>query len=98
ISACTATWPSRSYLASVAAGPDRLPRFEQEAAAAAALNHPNSLAVYQMGTYEGAPYLVAELLEGGTLREEIMRDPMAIRRVSDYGTQIARGLAAAHEK
>ena len=84
--------------ASFASDPDRLRRFEQEATAAAALNHPNILAVYQMGTYEGAPYLVAELLEGGTLREEIMRDPMAIRRVSDYGTQIARGLAAAHEK
>lgn len=84
--------------ASFASDPDRLRRFEQEATAAAALNHPNILAVYQMGTYEGAPYLVAELLEGGNLREEIMRDPMAIRRVSDYGTQIARGLAAAHEK
>jgi len=84
--------------ASFASDPDRLRRFEQEATAAAALNHPNILAVYQMGTYEGAPYLVAELLEGGTLREEIMRDPVAIRRVSDYGTQIARGLAAAHEK
>ena len=85
--------------ASLASNPDRLRRFEQEATAAAALNHPNILAVYRMGTYEGAPYLVAELLEGGTLREVIMRDdPMAIRRVSDYGTQIARGLAAAHEK
>ncbi len=85
--------------ASFASDPDRLRRFEQEATAAAALNHPNILAVYRMGTYEGAPYLVAELLEGGTLREVIMRDdPMAIRRVSDYGTQIARGLAAAHEK
>ncbi len=84
--------------ASLASDPDRLRRFEQEATAAAALNHPNILAVYQMGTYEGAPYLVAELLEGGTLREVIMRDSIAIRRVSDYGTQIARGLAAAHEK
>ena len=61
--------------ASLASDPDRLRRFEQEATSAAALNHPNILAVYQMGTYEGAPYLVAELLEGGTLREEIMRDP-----------------------
>jgi len=84
--------------ASLASDPDRLRRFEQEAAAAAALNHPNILAVYQMGTYEGAPYLVAELLEGETLREATMRGPMAIRRVTDYGTQIARGLAAAHEK
>jgi eukaryotic-like serine/threonine-protein kinase len=84
--------------ASFASDPDRLRRFEQEATAAAALNHPNILAVYQMGTYKGAPYLVAELLEGENLREVIMRGPMAIRRVTDYGAQIARGLAAAHEK
>jgi eukaryotic-like serine/threonine-protein kinase len=84
--------------ASLASDPDRLRRFEQEATAAAALNHPNILAVYQLGTWEGAPYLVSELLEGATLREEIQRGPLAVRRVTDYGTQIARGLAAAHEK
>ena len=84
--------------ASFASDPDRLRRFEQEATAAAALNHPNILAIYQMGTYEGAPYLVAELLEGETLREQIRRGPMAVHRVADYGAQIARGLAAAHEK
>ena len=78
--------------------PDRLRRFEQEARAAAALNHPNILAVHQMGTYEGAPYLVSELLEGNTLRELLVRGPLALRRVIDYGVQIARGLAAAHEK
>src|ERR1700757_3963379 len=50
---------------------DRLLRFEQEAKAAAALNHPNILAVYQMGSYDGAPYLVSELLEGETLREQL---------------------------
>src|ERR1700734_3557441 len=48
--------------------PDRLRRFEQEAQATAALNHPNIVAVYQMGTYAGAPYLVSELLDGETLR------------------------------
>jgi serine/threonine protein kinase/Tol biopolymer transport system component len=84
--------------ASFASDADRLRRFEQEATAAAALNHPNILAVYQMGTFEGSPYLVAELLEGETLREVITRGPLAIRKVTDYGTQIARGLAAAHEK
>jgi serine/threonine protein kinase len=84
--------------ASFASDQDRLRRFEQEATAAAALNHPNILAVYQMGTSEGAPYLVAELLEGETLREALMQGPMRIGRVTDYGTQIARGLAAAHEK
>jgi eukaryotic-like serine/threonine-protein kinase len=84
--------------ASFASDPDRLRRFEQEATAAAALNHPNILAVYQLGTWEGAPYLVSELLEGETLREEIQRGPLMVRRVTDYGTQIARGLAAAHDK
>jgi Tol biopolymer transport system component len=78
--------------------PERLRRFEQEARAAAALNHPNILAVFQMGTYEGAPYLVSELLEGGTLREVLARGSLALRKVIDYGVQTARGLAAAHEK
>ena len=84
--------------ASFASDPERLRRFEQEATAAAALNHPNILAIYQMGTYEGAPYLVAELLEGETLREQIRGGPIVVRGVTDYGAQIARGLAAAHEK
>ena len=77
---------------------ERLRRFEQEAQAAAALNHPNILAVFQMGTYEGAPYLVSELLEGETLRSQISRGPMLARKAIDYGVQIAHGLAAAHEK
>src|SRR5262245_17982282 len=77
---------------------DRLRRFEQEARAAAALNHPNILAVFQMGTYEGAPYLVSEVLDGGTLREHLQRDPMPVHKAIDYSVQIARGLAAAHEK
>jgi serine/threonine protein kinase len=78
--------------------PERLHRFEQEAKAAAALNHPNILAVFQMGTHEGAPYLVSELLEGETLREQIKRGPIALKKAIDYGLQIAHGLAAAHEK
>jgi serine/threonine protein kinase len=82
----------------VSSNPDRLRRFEQEATAAAALNHPNILAVYQMGTYDGAPYLVSELLEGETLRELIKRGPLAVRKAIDHAMQIARGLAAAHEK
>jgi len=77
---------------------ERLRRFEQEAQAAAALNHPNILAIFQMGTFEGAPYLVSELLEGDTLRGQIARGPMAVRKAIDYGVQIAHGLAAAHEK
>ena len=59
---------------------ERLRRFEQEAQAAAALNHPNILAVYQMGTHEGAPYLVSELLEGETLREQLKRGRLPIRK------------------
>src|SRR5271170_7812623 len=82
----------------VSSDPNRLRRFEQEARAAAALNHPNILAVHQMGTHEGAPYLVSELLEGETLREPIRRGRLAVRKAIDYGVQIARGLSAAHEK
>jgi serine/threonine protein kinase len=82
----------------VAHDPDRLRRFEQEAQAAAALNHPNILAVFQLGTHEGVPYLVSELLEGGTLREQLVRGRMPLRKTIDYGAQIAHGLAAAHEK
>jgi serine/threonine protein kinase/tetratricopeptide (TPR) repeat protein len=82
----------------LSADSERLRRFEQEARAAAALNHPNILAVFQMGTYEGAPYLVSELLEGETLREPVRRGHLPMRKAIDYGVQIARGLAAAHEK
>jgi len=78
--------------------PERLLRFEQEAKAAAALNHPNILAVHQMGNYQGMPYLVSELLEGKTLTEHIRRGPLPLRKAVGYGVQIARGLAAAHEK
>jgi serine/threonine protein kinase/Flp pilus assembly protein TadD len=78
--------------------PDRLRRFEQEARAAAALNHPNILAVYQMGVYQGAPYLVSELLKGDTLRELMKAGSLPWRNAIDYGVQIARGLSAAHGK
>ena len=82
----------------VSRDPDRLHRFEQEAQAAAALNHPNILAVYQFGAFEGAPYLVSELLEGATLRQLMQRGPIPVRKAIDYGVQIAHGLAAAHEE
>ena len=78
--------------------PDSLSRFEQEAKAAAALSHPNILAVYQMGTYLGFPYMVSELLEGKTLAETLRTGPLGQRKTIDYGVQIARGLAAAHDK
>ena len=82
----------------LSADPDRLRRFEQEARAAAALNHPNILVVFQLGTHDGVRYLVSELLEGSTLREPLQRGALPIRKAIDYGVQIARGLAAAHEK
>jgi eukaryotic-like serine/threonine-protein kinase len=82
----------------VSLDPERLLRFEQEAKAAAALNHPNILAVYQMGTYLGMPYLVSELLEGKTLTEFIRRGPLTLRKAINLGVQIAHGLAAAHDK
>src|SRR5262245_48404278 len=84
--------------------PDRLRRFEQEARAAAALNHPNILTVHEVGAYApdptsaAAPYVVSELLEGQTIRDVVGGGPLAIRKVVDYATQIASGLAAAHEK
>ena len=82
--------------ASLSADADRLHRFEQEARAAAALNHPNILAVYDIGTHDGAPYIVSELLEGETLR--IPPAGLPVRKAVEYALQIARGLAAAHEK
>jgi eukaryotic-like serine/threonine-protein kinase len=82
----------------VSQDPDRLHRFEQEAQAAAALNHPNILAVHQFGVFEGAPYLVSELLEGGTLRQVVQRGPMQVHKAIDLAVQIAHGLEAAHEK
>jgi serine/threonine protein kinase len=85
-------------LLNLSTDPQRLHRFEQEARAAGALNHPNILAVFHMGTYEGAPYLVSELLEGETLRQAVKRGPLPIRKVIEYGAQIARGLEAAHER
>src|SRR5271169_2851693 len=77
---------------------DRMRRFEQEALATAALNHPNILAVFDIGTSEGAPYVVSELLEGETLRERLRGGSMPLRKALDYALQIAHGLAAAHEK
>ncbi|MBZ5589865.1 MAG: protein kinase [Acidobacteriia bacterium] len=80
------------------ADPDRLRRFEQEARAAGALNHPNVLSVFDVGQDGGAPYLVTELLEGQTLRERLKGGALPVRRAIEIGVQIAKGLAAAHEK
>jgi eukaryotic-like serine/threonine-protein kinase len=83
--------------ASVAADPDRLRRFEQEALATAALNHPNILAVYDVGRAGQTAFVVEELLEGETLREKLAA-ALPVRRAVDYAIQIVNGLAAAHEK
>lgn len=78
--------------------PQRLQRFEQEARAAAALNHPNILAVHDTGQQDGSPYIVSELLEGETLGEKLRIGPVPVRKTIEYALQIARGLAAAHDK
>ena len=84
--------------ASLSENTERLNRFEQEAQAAGALNHPNILVIHHIGIHDGAPYIVSELLEGQTLRERISGAPLPQRKAIDYALQIARGLAAAHEK
>jgi Tol biopolymer transport system component len=83
---------------SFAQDPDRLHRFEQEARAVAALNHPNILAVFDIGWHGSAPFLVSELLEGESLRAMLDAGPLPQRKAIEYGVQIAHGLAAAHEK
>jgi eukaryotic-like serine/threonine-protein kinase len=77
---------------------DRLRRFEQEARATSALNHPNILTIYDIGTHEGGPFIVAELLEGEELRDLLNDGPLPARKALDYAQQVALGLAAAHEK
>ncbi len=84
--------------ASFSADADRLRRFEQEARSVAALNHPNILAVHDIGTHEGAPYMVCELLEGETLRARMHGGVLSPRKAVELAIQIAEGLAAAHEK
>src|SRR5271154_4732669 len=77
---------------------DRLRRFEQEARAVAALNHPNILAIHDIGEFNDAPFLVSELLEGHSLREELNSGALPTRRAVEDASQIAQGLAAAHDK
>jgi eukaryotic-like serine/threonine-protein kinase len=84
--------------ADLTADPDRRARLEREARAAAALSHPNIVAVYDIGIEADVPFVVCELLEGRTLRAILEEGRMPQARVADYARQIARGLAAAHEK
>ncbi len=78
--------------------PDRLRRFEQEGRAAGALNHPNIMAVYDVGVDGETPYVVTELLEGRTLRQHLDEGPPTTRWTLEYAVQIVAGLAAAHDK
>ena len=78
--------------------PDLLRRFEQEARAAAALNHPNILAIYDVGFEGSTPYIVTELLQGKPLRQRLSEGPVPLREASDYALQIAHGLTAAHDR
>jgi Tol biopolymer transport system component len=77
---------------------DRLRRFEQEARTIAALNHPNIVAIHDIGAHDGTPFLVSEFLEGQTLREKLESGPIPVRRAIEYALGIAQALAAAHDK
>src|ERR1700690_3067178 len=81
---------------SFAADEGLLRRFTQEAQSAGALNHPNILAIHDIGTHEGLPYMVSELLEGETLRKRLEKGKLSVAKTVDYARQIAAGLAAAH--
>jgi TolB-like protein/tetratricopeptide (TPR) repeat protein len=82
----------------LAADPERLRRFEQEARAMGALSHPNVVAIFDVGAHEGVPYLVEELLDGESLRVRLVDGPLPVRDAVGCAIQIARGLAAAHAR
>src|SRR4030095_11558432 len=82
----------------VASDPERLTRFDREARAAAALNHPNILSVYDIGSDDGQPYIVSELLEGQTLRAALARGPLRPATAIDWTNQICQALTAAHDR
>ena len=76
--------------ASFSTEPTRLRRFEHEARAAGSLNHPNIVAVYDVGAHDASPYIVTEFLEGQTLRDKLVSQ-LSVERATDYATQIASG-------
>jgi len=84
--------------ASFTTDPDRLRRFEQEARAVAALNHPNIVSIHDVGNVDGVHFIVSELLEGETLRQRITAAGIPARKAIDLALQLANGLAAAHEQ
>lgn len=77
---------------------DRLHRFEQEARATSALNHPNILIVHDVGAHEGSPFIVSEPLDGEELRAQLNEGALSVKKAIDYARQIADGLSAAHER
>src|SRR5207249_3687182 len=86
---------------SYAPGDERVRRFEQEARAAGAINHPGLVTIFDVGTMNGSPYIVMELLEGETVRDaigDVMATPLPLRKMIDYAIQISSALAVAHEK
>src|SRR5262249_24371932 len=85
-------------LPGLAVDPDFLRRFDAEARAGGRLNHPNILAIYDIGTHDGAPYIVSELLEGETLRDRLAGPQLAIAKAIDFAVQIAHGLGEVHSK
>src|SRR5882672_7729726 len=82
---------------SVTSDCDRLARFEQEARTTALLNHPNIVAVYDVGSHEGVPFVVSELLQGMTLRARLRDGAVPVRVAMTYALEIAHGLVAAHD-
>jgi len=84
--------------ASFSADADRLQRFEQEARAAGTLNHPNLVTIFELGSWQGSPFIAMELLEGETLREKLDEGAIPPRKAVEYAVQMANGLAAAHSK
>ncbi len=96
--ALAATSRSRSCLPAFANDPDALARFEREMKTLAGISHPNILAIYDVGRDGANAYAVTELLEGETLADIVARGPLPIRKALEYGTQIARALAAAHDR
>jgi serine/threonine protein kinase len=88
----------KALRAEYAADADRLRRFEQEAWVAGQLNHPHIVTVFDVGTHEGAPYIVTELLQGESLQERVHAGGLGVRKAVEIAVQIAYGLTAAHEK
>src|ERR1044071_1001889 len=76
---------------------ERLRRFEQEARAASALNHPNIITIHEVGTHDGARFIATEFIEGRTLRDHMREHPMSLHEALDVAIQVASALQAAHQ-